>query len=134
MLTSSQLCKFLMKFESSYDCCYTYQVSCPLYNYFIYKLWEANLPYSPEYDGEIPPGIGLGSLQPIFTKLAKSHISAQFFVIVYVLGWYTYVKTPQVLFSFCFRDKGSKLSEFMNDIDDVSLKNFLHFLYFLTNY
>ena len=39
MLTSSQLCKFLMKFESSCDSCYT---------------------YPPEYDGEIPPpGIGL---------------------------------------------------------------------------
>ena len=59
MLTSSQLCKFLMKFESSYDSCYTYQVSCPLYNYFIEKLEEANLPYPPEHDGEIPPGIGL---------------------------------------------------------------------------
>ena len=55
MLTSSQLCKFLMKFESSYDSCYTYQVSCPWYNYFIEKLGEANLPYPLEYDDEIPP-------------------------------------------------------------------------------
>ena len=59
MLTSSQLCKFLMKFESSYDSCYTYQVSCLLYNYFIEKSGEASLPYPPEYNGEIPPEIGL---------------------------------------------------------------------------
>ena len=60
MLTSSQVCKFLMKFESSYDSCYTYQVSCPLYNYFIEKLGEANFPYpAPEYDGKIPSRIGL---------------------------------------------------------------------------
>ena len=38
-----------------------------------------------------------------FTKLAKSHISAQFLVIVCVLEWYTYFETAQVLFSLCFR-------------------------------
>ena len=38
----------------------------------------------------------------IFTKLAKSHISAQFFVRVFVLGWYTYFETEQVLFFLCF--------------------------------
>ena len=38
------------------------------------------------------------SLQPLFTKLAKSHISAQFFVGMFVLGWYTYFETAQVLF------------------------------------
>ena len=27
------------------------------------KFREANLPYSPEYDGEIPPGIGLTSIK-----------------------------------------------------------------------
>ena len=43
---------------------------------------------------------------PLFTKLAKSHISAQLFVRVFVLGWYTYFETAQVLFSLCFREKG----------------------------
>ena len=41
----------------------------------------------------------------LFTKLAKSHISAQFFVRVFVLGWYTYFESAQVLFSLCFREK-----------------------------
>ena len=34
-----------MKFESFYDSYYTYQVSCPLYNYFIEKLGETKLSY-----------------------------------------------------------------------------------------
>ena len=42
----------------------------------------------------------LRSLQPLFTKLAKSHISAQFFVRVFVLGWYIYFVSEQ---------RGSKL-------------------------
>ena len=50
--------------------------------------------------------ICLRSLQPFFTKLAKSHISAQLFVRVCVLGWCTYFETSQVLFSICFREKG----------------------------
>ena len=41
------------------------------------------------------------SLEPLFTKLAKSHISAQFFLIVFVSGWYTYFDIAQV-----FREKG----------------------------
>ena len=48
---------------------------------------------------------GSRSLQPLFTKsIAKSHISAQFFVRVFVLGWYTYFETWQILFSLCFRE------------------------------
>ena len=47
----------------------------------------------------------LRSLQPLFRKLAKSHISAQFFVREYVLWGHTYFETPQVLFSLCFREK-----------------------------
>ena len=50
----------------------------------------------------------LRSLQPLFTKLAKSHISAQSFLRVFVSGWYTYFETVQVLFSLCFREKGVK--------------------------
>ena len=50
----------------------------------------------------------LKSLQLLFTKLAKSRISAQFFVEVFVSGWYTYFETVQVLFSLCFREKGVK--------------------------
>ena len=50
----------------------------------------------------------LRSLQSLFTKLAKSHISAEFFVRVYVLRWYTYFETAQVLFLICFREKGVK--------------------------
>ena len=41
----------------------------------------------------------LRSLQPLFTKLTKSHISAQYFVKVFVLGWYTYFESAQVLWS-----------------------------------
>ena len=62
--------------------------------------------YAKRY--QIRNALSLRSLQPLFTKLAKSHISAQFFVRVYVSGWYTYFETPQVLFSFCFREKGVK--------------------------
>ena len=51
------------------------------------------------------PCLCLRSLQPLFTKLAKSHISAQFFIRVFVLGWYTYSETTQVLFSLCFQEK-----------------------------
>ena len=76
----------------------------------------------------------LRSLQPLSMKLAKSHISAEFFVRVYVLGWYTYFETPQVLFSFVSEKRGSKLWEFMNDIHEVHFKNFLYFLCFLKNY
>ena len=47
----------------------------------------------------------LRSLQPLFTKLAKAHISAQFFV--FVLGWYTYFETAQV-FSFVSEKRGQK--------------------------
>ena len=61
----------------------------------------------------------LRSLQPLFMKLAKSHISAQFLVRVYVLGWYTYFETPQVLFSIVFEKRGSKFWEFMNDIHEA---------------
>ena len=43
-----------------------------------------------------------------FYEISKSHISAQFFVREYVLGWYTYFETAQVLFSLCFREKGVK--------------------------
>ena len=43
-----------------------------------------------------------------FTKLAKSHVSAQFFVRVFVSGWYTYFETAQDLFSLCFREKEVK--------------------------
>ena len=53
----------------------------------------------------------LGSLKvtrTTFFQLAKSHISAQFFVTVFVLGWYTYFETGQVLFSLCFLEKGVK--------------------------
>ena len=59
------------------------------------------------------------SPQPPFTKLAKSHISAQFFVRVFVLGWYTYFETAQVLLSLCFREKGVKTLLYMNDIYEV---------------
>ena len=48
-------------------------------------------------------------LQPLFAKLAKSHISFQFFVRVYVLGWYTYFETPQVLFSLCLQENSENL-------------------------
>ena len=48
----------------------------------------------------------LRSLQPLFTKLAKSQISAQFFVRMYVQGLYTYFESAQVLFSLYFREKG----------------------------
>ena len=34
--------------------------------------------------------------------LVKSHIPAEFFVRVFVLGWYTYSETAQVLFSLYF--------------------------------
>ena len=50
----------------------------------------------------------LRSCQPLFTKLAEYHISAQFFVTVFVLGWYKYFETAQVLFSLCFRENGVK--------------------------
>ena len=50
----------------------------------------------------------LGHYNRFFTKLSKSHISAQFFVRVFVLGWHTYFETAQVLFSLCFREKGVK--------------------------
>ena len=48
----------------------------------------------------------LRSLEPLFKKIAKSHLSAQFFVRVFVLGWYTYFETAQVLFYLCFRENG----------------------------
>ena len=51
----------------------------------------------------------LRSLQPLFTKSAKPHISAQFFARMCVLGWYTYFETAQVLFSLCFREKDVKI-------------------------
>ena len=61
------------------------------------------------YTGSGAPAQNISrSPQPLFMKLAKSHISAQFFVRVYVLGWYTCFETPQVLFFFCFREKGVK--------------------------
>ena len=48
------------------------------------------------------------SLQSLLSQLAKSHISAQFFDRLYVLGWYTYFETAQVWFSLCFREKEVK--------------------------
>ena len=50
----------------------------------------------------------LRSFQPFVTKLAKSHISAQFSIRMFVLGWYTYFETVEVLPSLCFREKGVK--------------------------
>ena len=47
-------------------------------------------------------------LQPLFTKLTKSHISTQFFVEVFVLGWYTYFETAEVLFSLFSEKRGVK--------------------------
>ena len=44
----------------------------------------------------------------LFTKLAKSHVSAQFFVRVFILGWYTYFETAQISFFLRFREKGVK--------------------------
>ena len=69
----------------------------------------------------------LRSLQLFFKKLAKSHISAQFFVRVFVLGWYTYFETAQDLFSLCFREKGVKTLK-IYDFHEVLFKNFLYFL------
>ena len=46
-----------------------------------------------------------------FTKSAKCQISAQFFIRMYVLGWYTYFEASQVLFSLCFREKGGQNSD-----------------------
>ena len=67
-------------------------------------------------------------------KLAKSHISAQFFVRVFVLGWYTYFETAQVLFSIFFPRKGGQNSEnLMNDFHEVLFKNCLYFLCLLNN-
>ena len=54
------------------------------------------------------PNMFLRSLQPLFTKVVKSHVFAQFFVRVFVSGWYTYIETAQVLFSLYFREKGVK--------------------------
>ena len=51
----------------------------------------------------------LRALQRHFTKLAKSHLSAQFLVRVFVLGWYIYFETAQVLVSFVSEKRGSKL-------------------------
>ena len=70
-------------------------------------------------------------LRSLFTKLAKSHISAQFFVRVYALGWYTYFETSQVLLFFFVSEKRGPKLEFMNDIDEVILKKFLNYLCFL---
>ena len=50
----------------------------------------------------------LRSPQPLFTKFAKFHISARFFVRVFVLGWYTYFETAQAFSSLCFREKEVK--------------------------
>ena len=72
-------------------------------------------------------GAHLRSLQPLFTKLAKTHISAQFLVMVYVLGWCTYFETQQVLFSLCFQEKGVKT---LNDIHELLLKMFCIFFAF----
>ena len=41
----------------------------------------------PTNFNRIQDGAWLKVLQPLFTKLAKFHISAQFFVRVYVSGW-----------------------------------------------
>ena len=53
----------------------------------------------------------LSSLQPVFTKIAKLQLPAQFFVRIYVLGWYTYFEAAQLLFAFCFREKGAHNSD-----------------------
>ena len=53
----------------------------------------------------------LRSLQLLFAKIAKSHLSAQFSLEVFVLGWYTYFEAPQVLFSPLFPRKGGQHSE-----------------------
>ena len=49
---------FLMKIKNSYDSCYIYKVSCPLHNFFLEKLAQANLSYPPPrptgYDDKIP--------------------------------------------------------------------------------
>ena len=63
MLTSAKQCKFfLMKIKKTYDSCYICNVSCPLHNFFLEILAQANLP-NPQplgYHGKIPsPGIGL---------------------------------------------------------------------------
>ena len=44
----------------------------------------------------------------LFTKLARSQVFAQFFVRVFVLGWYTYFETAQISFFLRFREKGLK--------------------------
>ena len=41
-----------------------------------------------------------------FYEIIKISQSAQFFVRVFVLGWYTYFETAQVFFSLCFQEKG----------------------------
>ena len=80
------------------------------------------------------------SLQPLLTKLAKSHILINFRKSVCIRGGgggggYTYFKTAQVLSSICFPEKGSILSKFMNDIHEVLFKFFfLYFLSLLKNY
>ena len=55
MLTSHNHANFLMKIKNSYDSCYIYKVSCPLHNFFLEKLAQANLLSPPGYDGKIPP-------------------------------------------------------------------------------
>ena len=75
----------------------------------------------------------LRSLQPLFTKLATSHISIQFFcksVCIRVL----HIFWDRVSFiSLCFREKGSKLWKFMNDFHEVLLNKCLYFLCLLKN-
>ena len=61
-----------------------------------------------QHSGKIPFANLIKVTPTTFSKLAKSHIPAQFFVRVFVLGWYIYFETAQVFFSLCFREKGVK--------------------------
>ena len=73
----------------------------PNYASSVARYYNYSLEFFFEFTNVCFVFICLRSLQPLFMKLAKSNISAQFFV--YVLGWYTYFETSQVLFSLCFQ-------------------------------
>ena len=63
----------------------------------------------------------LRSLEPLFTKLAKSHIPAQFFVCLYQCG--THILRPhKFYFPFVSEKRGSKLWKFMNDFHELLFK------------
>ena len=60
---------FLMKIKNSYDSCYIYKISCPLHNFFLEKLAQANLPYPPPpYP---PPGMRWWNISPPRIELTK---------------------------------------------------------------